>query len=162
MTDGRKFNGTATSTNSWSKAEKLVLLKYYSDPKVTWERLLEMLPRRTRDSIQAHATQKMNLHRRRTTKVADLKIIRRLWDLREREGIDRRQLGKRMGYHHGMLARWESGQTMPKVRHLIDWCEALGAELTVTYRGTPIEPTARDEDDDFDVFIALEAPQVSP
>lgn len=155
MTDGRKFGGTAVSLNAWTKMENLVLQRYYPDPKTSLKQIQEMLPRRNESAFCKQATA-LGLRRRRTTKCSNLKIIKRLWDLREREGITRRQLADRMGYHYVMLSRWEAGHAMPSVRHLIDWCQALGAELTVTYRGTPVEPTNRNEDDD---LVMIEGPQ---
>lgn len=156
MTDGRKRGGTAVSLNAWTKVENIILRRYYPDPKTSMKQLQEMLPLRSEAAIYVQASKALGLHRRRTTKCSDLKIIKRLWDLREREGIERRQLAERMGYSHLSLERWETGQAMPTVRRLIDWCEALGAELTVAYKGTPIEPTNHD-DDDFEEPLQIES-----
>lgn len=154
MVDGRKFNGTSVSRNAWSKVEDLTLRRYYTEPRVSWDELCRMLPKRSRDTIYVRA-RKLGLHRRRSTKSSANPIIKRLWELREKEGITRAQLAKKVGYHEGMIARWESGKTMPTLLRVMDWCEALVAELKVIYRGTPIEPSEREGDD----FPALPGPE---
>lgn len=146
MMDMRKFGGAAVSKNAWTETENLILRRRYEDPKTSMEELEGLLPRRKRASI-FHQASKLGLHRRRTRKCSDVPCIRRLWELREREGITRAQLAKKMGYHEVMLGRWERGESKPNLQKLLDWCQALGSTLTVTYRGTPLEPS-RDEDDE--------------
>lgn len=35
------------------------------------------------------------------------------------------------GYNEGDINRWEMGREIPRGRCLIDWCGALGVELTI-------------------------------
>lgn len=135
--DMRTLNGTAVAKNAWTEVENLILQRRYTDPKVSRAELESLLPRRKWWSIQ-HQASKLGLSRRRTTKSSSEPIIQRLWDLREREGITRDELAKKMGYHPVMLARWERGEATPSLQRLRDWCQALGADLKVIYEGTPL------------------------
>lgn len=58
-------------------------------------------------------------------------FIGALFDERVRQGLTRRQLCEKMGYHPVMLARWERGEQRPSLLKLVDWCDALGVELIV-------------------------------
>src|SRR5689334_1144163 len=140
MTDLRKYNGTATSRNAWTETENMILRRQYIDPGVTRPKLEALLPRRKWASIQ-HQAAKLGLSRRRTTKSSTNPVIRRLWELREREGITRVQLAAKMGYHPIMLGKWERGEATPSLQRIRDWCQALGADLKVIYQGSPLEPT---------------------
>lgn len=129
--------------------------RQYTDPKVNRAALERLLPKRKWHSIQ-HQAQKLGLSRRRTTKSSTNPVIRRLWKLREREGITRVQLASKMGYHPIMLGKWERGEATPSLQRIRDWCQALGADLKVIYQGSPLEPTAPDDDDED--FVMLPAP----
>jgi ribosome-binding protein aMBF1 (putative translation factor) len=156
MTDLRKFNGNAVARNAWSERENLIMRRSFTDPKVSRAQLEALLPKRKWHSIQ-HQAGKLGLSRRRTTKSSTNPVIRRLWELREREGITRVQLAAKMGYHPIMLGKWERGEATPTLQRIRDWCQALGADLKVIYHGSPLEPTTP-EDDDFDLPM-LPAPE---
>lgn len=40
-------------------------------------------------------------------------------------------LAERMGYAGQIVAGWECGSRKPNYRSLMDWCKALGVELTI-------------------------------
>ncbi len=155
MSDRRKFNGTAVSRNAWTEIENLILRRQYIDPAISRKTLESLLPKRQWSAIQ-HQAAKLGLSRRRTTKCSTNPVIRRLWELREREGISRPALAKKMGYHPVMLGKWERGEATPSLQRIRDWCQALGADLKVIYRGSPLEPVG-DEDDDLLMLPTPEA-----
>ena len=80
---------------------------------------------------------------RRTTKLSRIKVIQELWRIREERSISRKVLARIAGYHTGMIQRYEKGDAVPSLLKLIDWCDALGCELTVVQKREPVFDDAR-------------------
>jgi transcriptional regulator with XRE-family HTH domain len=55
---------------------------------------------------------------------------------RERQGIDRAEIARRIGYSHWTLGNWEDGLHAPSLDRFEDYATALGYQLTLTPRRT--------------------------
>ena len=58
-------------------------------------------------------------------------VINQLRDEWRARGISRIDLAEETGYHKMILGRYERGETTPSLQRLVDWCEALGFELSL-------------------------------
>jgi transcriptional regulator with XRE-family HTH domain len=57
-------------------------------------------------------------------------IIAELREARLVLGMSQADLADRLGYsEHGTIARWERGETSPRLASLLDWSQALGFQL---------------------------------
>ena len=80
--------------------------------------------------------------------------------LRERRGLTREELARRVGVHTGSIARWETGGSVPHAWTLERIAEACGgtAEWILTGRREEgEEPPAETADTTGDVFASLDA-----
>ena len=104
----------------------------------TNEEIFRKLAPHSHASIAKTASQ-LGLKRKRTyiTKKAGIKAIRDLREIHQSKAISLKALARITGYHHGMLVRYESGNTIPSLLKLIDWCDALGCELQVVQKHEP-------------------------
>lgn len=69
-------------------------------------------------------------------------IFQALKQLREDKGIKRTDLAERLGYHWMLLGRWERGEAAPSIQRIMDWAEALDAEIVLVPR---VAPASSDE-----------------
>jgi DNA-binding transcriptional regulator YiaG len=111
----------------WTAAEKNMLAKLY--PRSTWPELIEALPRHPRASIAKMASM---LRLRRADACANAspyKIIRLLRKIRREKGLTQIDLAPIVGTLHVQIAKWETGECVPRTRTLFDWVQALGYRL---------------------------------
>lgn len=110
----------------WTAAALGLLRALY--PTASWAKLEAVFPGRTRSSL-ANQAYLMGVKRPRhaNARLSRLQLVRDLKAERERQGLSRAELGRRMGY--SKLAAWEGGFQDPKLRTVLDWADALGLEI---------------------------------
>jgi transposase-like protein/DNA-binding XRE family transcriptional regulator len=120
-------------STAWRIEEKVKLRQLW--PFAPWHEILQLIPRHTRYAI-SHQASKMKLKRhpeansRRDKNVDPLFLALRT--ARELKGLTRKQIAKKLGYHHIQIARWELGDDTPAWRALKLWVESVDRVLIVS------------------------------
>jgi DNA-binding XRE family transcriptional regulator len=117
------------SNTGWTGREKVTLRRIY--PGMPRKTIQTALPRHSWAGI-ARMASAMGVRRKAIGASSNLPIIRSLRDTRRDRGLSQADLSKRIGIRDSHLSQWERGALSPKLRGLIDWCEALDVSLTIT------------------------------
>lgn len=115
------------SSTQWTKGEKEILRRLY--PNSSWDVLKVSLPGHTPTAI-GHMASELGIKRALSGSSKYL-VIRSLRAQRRAQGLSQEKLAKRIGIDRNHLSKWESGNMLPRLRGLFDWCDALGVKLTI-------------------------------
>jgi hypothetical protein len=117
--------------NAWTGAEKKLLAALY--PTASRERIIGALPRHSKWGTIVKMANTMGLKREFDVVAKHQRhpIVRKLRASRRERGILLVDLSRKIGAHPVQLARWESGQQMPRLRSFFDWVQALNFELVL-------------------------------
>lgn len=119
--------------SNWTKFQLETLARLW--PIAPREELLAAFPTRRYETIGKKAAS-LGLRRSREIRSvkSDIPIIRALVELRQQRRIQRKELAAHLGQHVVHVAKWERGELKPKLANLLNWCDALGVELTIQPR----------------------------
>jgi DNA-binding XRE family transcriptional regulator len=112
-------NDNAALRHLWPFASRLEIMERFPDRK--WETI-------GRQACQLKL-RRMTEARRKAVHV--LPMVEQLRAARESRRMTREELSKDCGYHVNDILRWELGRATPKLRHFIDWANALGFSVVL-------------------------------
>jgi DNA-binding transcriptional regulator YiaG len=119
---------TKGSKIPWTGAERMKLRELY--PKTPWPEIEAALPRHAKTAISKQANM-LKLRRDSAGTVSRYALFRELRVIRRRRGLTQVALGRVVGVHPVQIAKWERGETVPRMQNLIDWIEGLGYRLSL-------------------------------
>lgn len=125
----REYKAPSTA---WRIEEKVKLRQLW--PFSSWSEILKLIPRHTRAAISRQAgSMKLKRHAEANSKRGKNidPLFLALRTAREAKGLTRKQLAKKLGYHHIQIARWELGDDTPAWRALKLWVESVDRVLIV-------------------------------
>lgn len=128
--------GVTHSPREWTREEVDRLEKLY--PVADDADLLAAFPRRTLSAIGRKASSlsiRRPLPGSRKNKRFIHPIFRRLRAERERQGLTRVALAKKLGYHWNEIQAWENGKRQPRFISVYEWAVSLGMELMLKGSG---------------------------
>lgn len=120
----------------WTMAEKNLLKKLY--PRSTWPELIEALPRHPRASIAKMASMLGARRADACASASPYKLIRELRKIRRDRGLRQVDLAEVIGTQCVQIAKWETGECVPRTRTLFDWVQALGYRLELVSLARPL------------------------